>query len=147
MWIRSVRAHPFGAVDDEQLEFGPGLTVVCGPNESGKSTWHAAVTTALTGRRKGRATNADREFAERHSPWTHDGFAVSTVVELADRSTVRVNRDLKRGIAHAFDDVTGADLSSSLGDDGTVLEARADDEQIDLVQRLLATSPFQSSSD
>jgi len=34
-----------------------------------------------------------------------------------------------------------------LGDDGTVLEARADDEQIDLVQRLLATSPFQSSSD
>lgn len=30
-----------------------------------------------------------------------------------------------------------------LGDDGQILEARADDESIDLVQRLLNTSPFQ----
>ncbi len=41
--IRRLRLHPFGAFADRELAFGPGLTVVLGPNEAGKSTFFNAL--------------------------------------------------------------------------------------------------------
>lgn len=38
MRIRSLRLEKFGHFEDDQVDFGPGLTVVYGPNEAGKST-------------------------------------------------------------------------------------------------------------
>lgn len=117
MRLREVQAHGFGTLVGEQLEFGPGVTVVCGPNESGKSTWHAAVATGLTGRRKGRQTKADREVAERHTPWSGDVFAVSAVVDVAG-SLLRVHRDLAAGVDSVYDEHTGQDVTSQFVVDG-----------------------------
>lgn len=51
MRIWQVTAEPFGPLPaGQRLEFGPGLTVIVGPNESGKSAWHAAIYAALCGR-------------------------------------------------------------------------------------------------
>ena len=44
MWFRKVTAGAFGRLRDETLRFGGDLNIVYGPNESGKSTWHAALT-------------------------------------------------------------------------------------------------------
>ncbi len=47
MILRRLRVHPFGRFADREVAFGPGLTVVLGPNEAGKSTLLEAVKTAL----------------------------------------------------------------------------------------------------
>ena len=117
MKILWVRAHPFGPHVDDRLDFGPGLTVVSGANETGKSSWHAATTTALTGRRKGKARKADERYAaqsSRYKPWTGDTWAVSCAVETDSGRVVRITHDLASGVSQAIDDVTGVDLSADL---------------------------------
>ena len=79
MWIQRVTAHAFGPLRGATLELAPGLTVIYGPNESAKSTWHAAIYAALCGRRRGarRDGAATSEFADRHRPWDHDEWLVT----------------------------------------------------------------------
>ena len=43
MIVRRLRLHPFGCFADRELSFAPGLTVVLGPNEAGKSTFFHAL--------------------------------------------------------------------------------------------------------
>jgi DNA repair protein SbcC/Rad50 len=45
--LRRLRVHPFGRFADREIAFGPGLTVVLGPNEAGKSTLLEAVKAVL----------------------------------------------------------------------------------------------------
>ncbi len=47
MIVTRVRLHPFGCFADRLLELSPGLNVVLGPNEAGKSTVFKAVRHAL----------------------------------------------------------------------------------------------------
>ncbi len=47
--LRHVRLAPYGAFEAAEIALGPGLTVVVGPNESGKSTLLAAVEDLLFG--------------------------------------------------------------------------------------------------
>ncbi len=42
MWIKKLYAT-FGKLEDKTLEFSPGLNIVYGKNESGKSTWSAFI--------------------------------------------------------------------------------------------------------
>lgn len=43
MIVRRLRLRPFGCLPDGELAFAPGLTVVLGPNEAGKSTFFHAL--------------------------------------------------------------------------------------------------------
>jgi exonuclease SbcC len=45
--LRRLRVHPFGRFADREVAFAPGLTVILGPNEAGKSTLLEAVKAAL----------------------------------------------------------------------------------------------------
>ncbi len=47
MIIRRMRVHRFRRLADETLEFGPGLNVIRGRNDAGKSTLHLAFSAAL----------------------------------------------------------------------------------------------------
>ncbi len=122
MRIRSVTAAAFGPLVDETLELAPGLTVVSGPNESGKSSWHAAVHAALCGRRRGRGapTRDDRAFAERHRPWYGDRWAVSAEIELADGRRVEMRHDLAGMVdCSATDLVLGRKVSDEVMVEGS----------------------------
>ena len=65
MKIHNVTAHAFGPFVEETLELAPGLTIIRGPNEAGKSSWHSAIYAALCGMRRarGRRRAEDQEFA------------------------------------------------------------------------------------
>ena len=93
MKIRSVDARAFGPLESTTLDFADGFTVVWGPNEAAKSSWHAAIQAALSGRRR-RTDAADKAFADRHRPWDGDAWRVGTVLELADGRRVSIERDL-----------------------------------------------------
>jgi recombinational DNA repair ATPase RecF len=49
MRVRSILLGRYGGYEDRYVEFGPGLTVVVGPNEAGKSTLLDALTDVLWG--------------------------------------------------------------------------------------------------
>ncbi len=47
MIIRRLNLHPFAGVSNSNFEFQPGINVVFGPNEAGKSTLVNALRTVL----------------------------------------------------------------------------------------------------
>jgi len=121
MRIESVEAQAFGPFHDRRLEIAPGLTVVAGPNESGKSSWHAALYAAVCGVRRGggQPRKEDREFAERHHPWDGDRWEVSALVRLEDGRRVHLHHDLAGRVdCSATDADLGRNYSAQIMDDG-----------------------------
>ena len=47
MIVSRLRVHPFGFFSDREIRFLPGLNVVLGPNEAGKSTLFSAIRSSL----------------------------------------------------------------------------------------------------
>ena len=115
-----VDALAFGPFNDQSLEFAPGMNVFGGPNESGKSSWQAAIYAALCGRRRGRGgAKEDQEFERLHRPWEGGRWEVRCLVELDDGRRVELRHELiDRVNCTAIDTTTGADLSASLMHDG-----------------------------
>ncbi len=120
MRIERVTAHAFGPFDGESLELAPGLTVVSGPNEAGKSSWHAAIRAGIGGVRRGRGagTTVERLFEERHKPWDGDGrWEVEVRLALDDGRTIEISQDLAGKVAcRATDVVLGRDVSDEIMD-------------------------------
>jgi recombinational DNA repair ATPase RecF len=101
MYIRRVTAHAFGHLRSQSLPLTEGLTVVYGPNESGKSTWHAALLAALCGRWPSRAR--DEPGIERRRPWAGSEWVVSAEVHLPDGRRVELWHDLEARHGYAKD--------------------------------------------
>ena len=125
MRFESVRGHPFGPFADRTLEFAPGMTVIYGPNEAGKSTWHAALYAGLCGMRRGRGpgTREERELAARHRPWDdREGpWAVTAIVALADGRRVELLQDLanKANCSATDADLANRDYASDIVHEGS----------------------------
>ena len=123
MRFEKVRAHPFGPFDHEALTLLPGLNVVYGTNEAGKSTWHAALYAGLCGmkKKKGGPSAEDKLFRKRHRPWDGGGkWAVSAVVVLEDGRRVELHHDLANAAnSCAVDaDLADRDYSGQIMHDG-----------------------------
>lgn len=122
MRFESVTAHAFGPLAGAKLEFAPGLTVVAGANESGKSSWHAAMFAALCGRRRGRgaSTLEDREFSRLRKPWEGTGWSVTAVVTLDDGRRIELAQDLAAKVdSRAMDLDLARDVSNEVMHDGS----------------------------
>jgi hypothetical protein len=111
MRIHRATAHAFGPLTGARLELADGLTVVYGPNESAKSSWHAALTAALCGLRRVAKSSEDL----RYHPWDRPDWEVSAEIELADGRRIELRQDLERGIAgYAKDLVLGTDYAPEI---------------------------------
>lgn len=122
MWIERIRAVAFGPLVAEELEFGPGMNVVIGPNESGKSSWHATLFAALCGMRRSRGAPRadDREFANRHRPWSGSDWRASAILRLADGRRIEISQDLGTMVDCRATDLTlGRDVSHEIMTDGS----------------------------
>lgn len=122
MRIDQVRAAAFGPFRGQSLDLAPGLTVVHGPNEAGKSSWFAATYAGLAGRRKqrGRGTQAQVQFAARHKPWSGSQWAAGVTVTLDDGTRLALEHNLAKGESRVVDVDTGRalgvpELESRLG--------------------------------
>lgn len=122
MFIELVTAVSFGPFAGSKLELAPGMNVIVGRNESGKSTWHAALYAALAGRRRarGRPSPEDADFRAHHRPWNRDSWVVSAVVRLDDGRRVEIRQDLDGKVdCRATDLAIGRDVSNEIMFDGS----------------------------
>lgn len=125
MRFESVTAHAFGPFRGAPpLKLTARMNVVHGPNESGKSSWHAALHAGLCGIRhgKGARRREDREFEERRKPWHGpEGWEVEVVVALADGRRIALRQDLAARSGEARDaDLANRDYSDEINLDGTL---------------------------
>lgn len=121
MVFESLHCRPFGPFRDRILDLAPGMNVIHGPNESGKSTLRAALSVGLCGQRRGPGRpKAAKQFAVRHRPWDdRSKWAVGVVIHLADGRRVELRQDLARGVdSSARDAESHLDLSTDIIKDG-----------------------------
>lgn len=121
MRFETLTARAFGPFRDRPFTFAPGLTVVYGPNESGKSSLHAALYAALCGVRRARGAPLarDREFERRHRPWEGDGWKVALRLRLEDGRTVELVQDLDgQSTSSATDAAMGRDYTGEILNEG-----------------------------
>ena len=129
MRFESVKAYAFGPFRNESLELAPGMNVVYGPNEVGKSSWHAALYAGLCGMRRarGRASKNDADFAELHKPWdSNTSWDVGAIIKLDDGRRVELRHDLAGGVDSSARDVdlAGRDYSNEIMFEGAPDGAR-----------------------
>ncbi len=122
MWIERIIARAFGPLTDETLELGEGMTVIGGPNEAGKTSWHAATRLALTGVRRGPGrTREAAAVIERHRPWdSPERWEVEARLHLVDGRTIDISQDLAGRVqSRARDVVLGDNVSMEIINEGT----------------------------
>lgn len=104
----------FGAISGRSLDFAEGFNVLVGPNEAGKSAWHAALYAGLGGRRRAQGSTAfDAAFESRHRPWNDTPWEVAVRVVADDGTEYEIRHDLggHRG-CHIVELTTARDLSA-----------------------------------
>lgn len=128
MYITRVVGTAFGPFRGESLDLAPGLNVVHGPNEAGKSSWFNAIYTGLAGRRKykGKGSAAETEYKNRVKPWSGSKWAVGLALTLDDGRMLAIEQDLARGEceivnASTAQAISDADFLTDSSFDGTRL--------------------------
>lgn len=148
MRVRSIMLRPFGRFDDASFDLAPGLNVIYGPNEAGKSTLHQALLTAVGGVKRGGGRRPEvEELRHRYRPWQAETWRVGAVVELADGSLVELTRNLDQSAGSRVTELgTGRDRSGEiifegapdgwrwLGLDRTTYPATASVQQADVLR-------------
>src|SRR5690606_23918313 len=89
---RRLEVRSFRAVDEAELALGPGLNVLHGPNDLGKSTLAAAVRAALL-------VPADSSHARAFAPWHDTGPPSVRLTFERDGSVYRVHKVFGAGAA------------------------------------------------
>lgn len=69
MQIREAQIFNFGKLQDRSFAFAPGINVIYGANEAGKTTLHDFLTAMLFGMEKGRGRAASGGMYARYEPW------------------------------------------------------------------------------
>ena len=93
------------------FELGNGLTVVTGPNESGKSTLHEALTVALFGfSPSDRRAVQGRSPRDRRRPWNGESFGLLAHAIAPDGRHLRLKWDLDDDAVTVRDALTGEKL-------------------------------------
>lgn len=84
LWITSVQLPSFGRFRGEQFTFRPGMNLVCGKNEAGKSTILSAIAGTIFGFRKDK---------DRFVPWSGSGGCEARVSFAYDGREMTIARD------------------------------------------------------
>ncbi|MCL4448194.1 MAG: AAA family ATPase [Actinobacteria bacterium] len=124
MQIDEITAVSFGHLKNQTLTFAPGMTVIFGPNEAGKSTWHSAIYAALCGNINSLgingSENASEQFIDLYHPWDGNEWVVQAVITLNDKRRVVIWRDLTGKTTPLIEDTKlNNDISTEITSKGT----------------------------
>jgi uncharacterized protein YhaN len=118
--IQNLHIDGFGRINQTSYALAPGLNVIGGPNEAGKSTLQQAVLALLYGFFGGsRRTPAEVETLEHYRPWDGATYGGQLEYTLDCGGAFRIARCIDGGHVKTtiVDAQTGADLSQSFSVD------------------------------
>lgn len=118
MQIREVDIYHFGKLQERKICFAPGINVVYGANEAGKSTLHAFLTAMLFGLEKNRGRAKSTDGYLRYEPWHAPAYYSGALRFTVDGRRFCLERNFyhkeKREILRNEED--GEELSVAYGD-------------------------------
>ena len=74
MRFLEINVKNFGKISGKRLEFGEGLNIIYGENESGKTTLYTFLKSMLFGMERGRGRAAANDEFSRYEPWENPNF-------------------------------------------------------------------------
>jgi len=96
MIIRELYMNNFGRFADKRIIFGPGINLITGKNESGKSTIAQFIKVMLFGMKKARGRAAGKDVFHRYAPWNQNGPEGSMLFS-CNGKVFRLNRRFPEG--------------------------------------------------
>lgn len=123
MQLETISIVGFGRLTNAEFSFAPGLNLIVGPNEAGKSTLLQAIFTMLYGfYDSGSVTSSRRELMSAFQPWEMNAeYRASLTFSLVDGQRFRVERHLGNRMKTSLyllpnnQDATGRFRSDSYG--------------------------------
>ena len=96
MLIQKLTLSDFGKFHNYEIALKPGLTIVYGENESGKSTIHTFVKGMLFGveRLRGRAAATKGDLYMRYLPWEYPGAFRGSMDIIVREREYRIQRNM-----------------------------------------------------
>ncbi|NLM28374.1 MAG: AAA family ATPase [Clostridiaceae bacterium] len=105
MKINRLEVNGFGRLENRSFVFGPGMNVIYGCNESGKSTLQAFIKAMLFGLKGGRRSKEGfLPPAKQYKPWTARMYAGTIEYELDDGRRYSVNRNFENNTLAIYDE-------------------------------------------
>lgn len=115
MQIREAKVYHFGKLEKCEFAFAPGINVIYGENEAGKSTLHTFLTAMLFGMEKGRGRKDDYQ---RYEPWHAPSYYSGAIRFQVDEKPFYLERNFyhkeKREILR--NEADGEEMSVAYGD-------------------------------
>ncbi len=135
MRIRTINMKGYGRFSEKTIQFAPGLQIVVGPNERGKSTIRAFIADMLFGQKVNDTQRVFEESNELRKPWTETGeYGGSLEYDLDDGSSFEVVRNFDKD----HDSISVIDRAS--GEDVTGQFERFRNRELDFARKHLGLS-------
>ncbi|NLW70076.1 MAG: AAA family ATPase [Eubacteriaceae bacterium] len=115
MKIMKLRMNSFGKFTDKTLEFTPGLNIVSGGNEAGKSTLHKFIGAMFFGMYKqGKKNKLSSEDYLKYFPWYGENYGGSLMME-AGGDPITIVRNFRKNSEKVsiINEASGEDITES----------------------------------
>lgn len=96
MRIKHLDIAHFGKFHDKQMELAPGINVIYGQNEAGKSTVHSFIGCMFFGAERLRGRGAGKDNYTRFQPWEGSGAYSGSMSFLYKGRSYRIIRDFQK---------------------------------------------------
>lgn len=118
MKITELQINNFGKLHQKKIQPQPGLNIVYGDNESGKSTLHQFITGMLFGMEKQRGKSGKNDSYQQYEPWNSSSFYTGSMRFEVDGKDFLIERNFyhKEKTAALRNERDGEELSVSHGD-------------------------------
>lgn len=96
MWIQELYLKNFGKFTEKKIILGPGINLIYGQNESGKSTLHAFIRGCLYGIRKMRGRGSKTDVFSRYRPWENSAYYAGNMRFVCGDKVFRLERNFAK---------------------------------------------------
>ncbi|MGI6012260.1 MAG: ATP-binding protein [Ruminococcus sp.] len=96
MKIKSLYVKNFGKINETRVVLSDGINLICGENESGKTTLHTFIRSMFYGMRRQRGRAAANDRFSRYRPWGNSSYYAGTLTFESGGKIFRLDRDFSR---------------------------------------------------
>lgn len=118
MQIKEADIFQFGKLQNKNISFEPGMNVIYGKNEAGKSTLHSFLYAMLFGMEKGRGRGSAADAYSQYEPWHAPSFYAGALKFTVGQQKFYLERNFysKEKTDYLRNELDGEELSVGFGD-------------------------------